>query len=172
MEEGRKGGSRPQNPGLWWSGLWWSGLWWSGACGTFVFASRDAFEVDHAQVQALLQPDAVHDADHLEGQHVLPQVLSHLAQVHQTIRGHSCCLRSGVTLRVWVRGHRYLIHDVDLFSQRVCVDQSQLQGNSVGVEEGAGLHTNRDGLRLNAGSSGCVYLGVELLETRVCVPRC
>lgn len=45
---------------------------------TFVFAGGDAFEVDDAEVQPLLQPDAVHDADHLKGQHVLPQVLSHL----------------------------------------------------------------------------------------------
>lgn len=48
--------------------------------GTFVLAGGDAFEVDDAEVQPLLQPDAVHDADHLEGQHVLPQVLSNLTQ--------------------------------------------------------------------------------------------
>lgn len=45
---------------------------------TFVFAGGDAFEVDNAEVQPLLQPDAIHDADHLKSQHVLPQVLSHL----------------------------------------------------------------------------------------------
>ena len=98
----------------------------SGVHGTFVFASRDAFEVDHAQVQALLQPDAVHDADHLEGQHVLPQVLSHLT--HRFIRplgiipavwghpdglgssllsgvwGHPDSLGSGVIVTVWGQG--------------------------------------------------------------------
>lgn len=33
----------------------------------------------------------------------------------------------------------YLKHDVDLFPQRVSVDQSQLERNCIGVEEGAGL---------------------------------
>lgn len=47
---------------------------------TFVLAGRDAFEVDNAEVQPLLQPDAVHDADHLKSQHVLPQVLSNLTR--------------------------------------------------------------------------------------------
>ena len=45
---------------------------------TFVFASGDAFEVDDAEVEPLLQPDAIHDADHLQSQHVLPQVFSNL----------------------------------------------------------------------------------------------
>lgn len=45
---------------------------------TFVFASGDAFEVDNAEVQPLLQPDAVHNADHLKGQHILPEVFSNL----------------------------------------------------------------------------------------------
>lgn len=39
---------------------------------TFVLASGNAFEVDNAEVQPLLQPDAIHDADHLKSQHVLP----------------------------------------------------------------------------------------------------
>ncbi len=34
----------------------------------------------------------------------------------------------------------YLEHNIDLFSQRVGIDQCQLEGNRVGVEEGAGLH--------------------------------
>ncbi len=40
---------------------------------------------------------------------------------------------------VWVR---YLEHNIDLFPQWVGVDQGQLEGNCVGVEEGAGLHTH------------------------------
>lgn len=53
---------------------------------TFVLAGGDAFEVDNAEVQPLLQPDAVHDADHLKSQHVLPQVFSNLTR-KQTNRG-------------------------------------------------------------------------------------
>lgn len=36
----------------------------------------------------------------------------------------------------------YLEHNIDLFTQGVGVDQCQFEGNSVGVEEGTGLHTN------------------------------
>ena len=39
-------------------------------------ARGETFEDDHPHVQALLDPDLVHDADHLQGQHVLPQVVS------------------------------------------------------------------------------------------------
>lgn len=35
----------------------------------------------------------------------------------------------------------YLEHNIDLFSQGVGVDQCQFEGNSVGIEEGTGLHT-------------------------------
>lgn len=45
------------------------------------------------------------------------------------------------SVSVWVQ---YLEHNIDLFSQWVGVDQGQLQGNCVGVEEGAGLHTQTD----------------------------
>lgn len=38
--------------------------------------SGEAFEDDHSHVQALLDPDFVHDPDDLQGQHVLPQVVS------------------------------------------------------------------------------------------------
>lgn len=41
---------------------------------------------------------------------------------------------------MWVQ---YLEHDIDLFSQWVGIDQGQLEGNCVGVEEGAGLHTHK-----------------------------
>lgn len=41
----------------------------------------------------------------------------------------------------WVQ---YLEHDIDLFSQGVGVHQGQLEGNCVGVEEGAGLHKQTD----------------------------
>lgn len=37
---------------------------------------------------------------------------------------------------------RYLEHDINLFSQGVRVDQGQLEGNCVRVEEGAGLQTH------------------------------
>lgn len=36
----------------------------------------EATEDDHPHVQALLDPDFVHDADDLQGEHVLPQVIS------------------------------------------------------------------------------------------------
>lgn len=41
----------------------------SSACG-------EAFEDDHPHVHTLLDPDLVHYADHLQGQHVLSQVVS------------------------------------------------------------------------------------------------
>lgn len=53
-----------------------------GELATFVFAGGDAFEVHNAEVQPLLEPDAVHDADHLKSQHVLPQVLTNLTQTN------------------------------------------------------------------------------------------
>lgn len=78
-------------------------------CSTVVFPGGDAFEVDDAQVQSLLKPDAVHDPDHLQSQHVLPQVFSHLVD-HTHISYHSqrliiiFSLRSfipSVCLQVW-----------------------------------------------------------------------
>lgn len=48
-------------------------------------------------------------------------------------------IRDGVCVCVY----SYLEHHIDLFSQWVSVDQGKLQGNCVGVEEGAGLHTYR-----------------------------
>lgn len=45
---------------------------------TFVFACRNTLEIDHAQIQTLLQPDSIHDTDHLKSQHVLPQVFTDL----------------------------------------------------------------------------------------------
>ena len=62
---------------------------------TFVLAGGDAFEVDDAEVQPLLQPDAVHDADHLQSQHVLPQVLPNLAHKdknRETKKLHKHCI--------------------------------------------------------------------------------
>jgi len=41
-------------------------------------ASGEAAEDDHAHVQPLLHPDLVHDPDHLQRQHVLPQVIAAL----------------------------------------------------------------------------------------------
>lgn len=41
-------------------------------------ARGEAAEDDHAHVQPLLHPDLVHDADHLQRQHVLPQVVAAL----------------------------------------------------------------------------------------------
>lgn len=38
-------------------------------------AGGETFEDDHPHVQTLLDPDLVHDADDLQSQHVLPQVV-------------------------------------------------------------------------------------------------
>lgn len=50
------------------------------ASSTFIFVGGDALKIDHTEVQALLQPDAIHDANHLKSQHVLPEIFSHLKQ--------------------------------------------------------------------------------------------
>lgn len=39
-------------------------------------SSGETFEDDHPHVQTLLDPDLVHDPDHLQSQHVLAQVVS------------------------------------------------------------------------------------------------
>lgn len=39
-------------------------------------AGGEAFEDDHPHVQAFVDPDFVHDANHLQGQHILAQVIS------------------------------------------------------------------------------------------------
>lgn len=49
---------------------------------TSASAGGAAPEQDHPHVQTLLDPDLVHDADHLQGQHVLPQVVPRLTQTH------------------------------------------------------------------------------------------
>lgn len=49
---------------------------------TLVLSGGDALEVDDAQVQSFLEPDPVHDPDHLQSQHVLPQVLPDLDQTN------------------------------------------------------------------------------------------
>lgn len=68
---------------------------------TFVFAGGDAFEVDDAEVQPLLQPDTIHDADHLQSQHVLPQVFSDLIQ-KQTDRQRDRSTHSACVIARWM----------------------------------------------------------------------
>ena len=41
-------------------------------------ARGEAAKVDHPHVQPLLNPDLVHDADDLQRQHILPEVVSRL----------------------------------------------------------------------------------------------
>lgn len=60
---------------------------------------------------------------------------------------------SGFTLIIVHRLYvciQYLEHNIYLFSQWVGIDQSQLEGNCVGVEEGTGLHTNTGKIILSA----------------------
>lgn len=56
---------------------------------------------------------------------------------------------------VWAQ---YLEHNIDLFSQWVGVDQGQLEGNCVGVEEGAGLQTQTESMILHSALQFAVML--------------
>ena len=52
---------------------------------TSAVTCRHAVERHHPEVEPLLQPQLVHDADHLDGQHVLPQIVSHLVNHRQRL---------------------------------------------------------------------------------------
>lgn len=112
-------------------------------------ARGEAAEDDHAHVQPLLHPDLVHDADHLQRQHVLPQVVAALrAPGGGTTRARggasgAGCPRflGGAVPPFWAPdgGRAHLEDDPDIFPQGVDVLEGELQGDGVGVEIGAVL---------------------------------
>lgn len=70
---------------------------------TFSSASGEAAENDHAHIQPLLHPDLAHDANHLQGEHVLAKVISTLDEEGEPLKSTSpphppppalCCLPS------------------------------------------------------------------------------
>lgn len=47
---------------------------------TYLVAGGHDGEGDHLEVEARLEPQPVHQPDHLDDQHVLPQVVANLPQ--------------------------------------------------------------------------------------------
>jgi hypothetical protein len=56
---------------------------------TFSSASGEAAEDDHAHVQPLLYPDLAHDANHLQGEHVLTKIIPTLDKEEERLKSTS-----------------------------------------------------------------------------------
>lgn len=56
---------------------------------TFSSTSGEAAENDHAHIQPLLHPDLAHDANHLQGEHVLAEVIPTLDKEEERLKSTS-----------------------------------------------------------------------------------